>query len=83
LESLKSYLPDFVRNVLGLADESEKSGSGGEDLVPRLMELIINLRNEARFRKDFQTSDTIRDALKEIGIQLKDGKEGTGWEKLL
>ncbi len=82
LEGVKSFMPEFIRNILGLADESEKAENAGEDMVPRLMDLIINLRNEARFRKDFQTSDIIRDALKDAGIQLKDGKEGTGWEKL-
>lgn len=81
LQNIQAFIPLFVREVLGLADESGAAGSG-DDLAPQLMELIINLRNEARFRKDFQTSDIIRDALKEAGIQLKDGKEGTGWEKL-
>lgn len=81
LQTIQAFIPLFVREVLGLADESGTAGSG-DDLAPQLMELIINLRNEARFRKDFQTSDIIRDALKEAGIQLKDGKEGTGWEKL-
>lgn len=81
LHNIQVFIPLFVREVLGLADESA-SGTGDDGLAPRLMDLIINLRNEARFRKDFQTSDIIRDALKEAGVQLKDGKEGTGWEKL-
>ncbi len=45
------------------------------------MQLIIDLRAEARLRKDFGTSDLIRDRLIGSGIQLKDGKEGTTWEK--
>jgi cysteinyl-tRNA synthetase len=82
LEDIQRFIPEMVHNVLGLADESEVQGKTEHDLLPGLMELIINLRNEARFRKDFHTSDVIRDALKNAGIQLKDGKEGTGWEKI-
>ena len=39
--------------------------------------LLISMRKEARANKDFEMSDKIRDSLKEIGIQLKDGKDGT------
>jgi cysteinyl-tRNA synthetase len=39
--------------------------------------LLIKLRAEARNNKDFALSDQIRDQLQEMGIQLKDGKEGT------
>lgn len=80
LKNIQAFIPLFTQDVLGLADESISAGD--ETLAPKLMNLIINLRNEARFRKDFQTSDIIRDALKDAGVQLKDGKEGTGWEKL-
>ena len=41
------------------------------------MELLIQLRNQARENKDFAMSDKIRDELAEKGIQLKDGKDGT------
>lgn len=82
LRDIQQFIPEWVHNVLGLADESAGQGGSEHDLLPGLMELIINLRNEARFRKDFHTSDVIRDALKNEGIQLKDGKDGTGWEKI-
>jgi len=39
--------------------------------------LLIDIRNEARAKKDFATSDKIRDQLVELGIQIKDGKDGT------
>ena len=42
-----------------------------------VMELLIDIRNEARANKDFATSDKIRDQLVELGIQIKDGKDGT------
>ena len=51
------------------ADNSEKLGG--------VVEMLINMRNEARANKNFALSDQIRDRLLELGIQLKDGKEGT------
>ena len=42
-----------------------------------LLAILIELRNQARNNKDFHTSDLIRDQLKEAGIHLKDGKDGT------
>ena len=45
------------------------------------MQLIIELRQDARDKKDWSVSDKVRDALNEVGIQLKDSKEGTTWNK--
>ncbi len=68
-------------DVLGLNVMSslETDNAGGGALTEGLMELLIQLRAEARARKDFATSDEIRDRLKEIGVTLEDGKEGTRW----
>ena len=44
------------------------------------MELVIDIRKDARGKKDFATSDKIRDALQGVGIQLKDSKDGTSWQ---
>jgi cysteinyl-tRNA synthetase len=43
------------------------------------MQLVIEMRQDARARKDWPASDRIRDALKVLHIQLKDSKEGTTW----
>jgi cysteinyl-tRNA synthetase len=52
----------------------------GEGVVPKLMQLLIDLRAEARARKDFATGDKIRSTLAEIGITLEDRKGGaTEW----
>lgn len=48
-------------------------------LTGQLMELFIELRREARARKDWPASDLIRDRLKERGVVLEDTKEGTRW----
>ena len=74
--AMKTHLRKFVFDIYGLKDENQ---SGQSDTVDHLMQLIIELRKDARQRKDFPMSDKIRDVLKESGIQLKDGKEGTEW----
>lgn len=73
---LSRHMEQFVYGVFGLADES---GNTNTEVVDRLMQLIIEMRRDARERKDFAISDKIRDALKDTGIQLKDGKDGTEW----
>ena len=68
----------FIEDILGLAPE-EQSGQKDE-LIKELMGTIIDIRADVRAKKDFATSDQIRDKLLKINIQIKDGKEGTSWE---
>jgi len=74
LKTFKSKLNAFVFDVLGLKDEAKEEGSSKVDGV---VELLIKLRKEARDNKDWALSDQIRDELLALGIQLKDGREGT------
>jgi cysteinyl-tRNA synthetase len=67
---------DFIFDVLGLLDSTVTNQDNSEKLSGTV-ELLIKLRAEARNNKDFATSDQIRDQLLALGIQLKDGKEGT------
>ena len=76
LDNLKKHFSTFLFDILGLKDEISSSENGKTD---GLMNLIIELRQRARENKDWSTSDKIRDGLKELNIQLKDGKEGTEW----
>lgn len=73
---LKQVLHDFLFDILGLRD-GEKSLDNDSDKLSGAVELLIKLRAEARNNRDFTTSDKIRDQLQEMGIQLKDGKDGT------
>ena len=68
----------FIEDILGLVPE-EQSGKKDE-LISGLMDTIIDIRAEARAKKDFAISDEIRDKLLKINIQIKDGKEGASWE---
>jgi cysteinyl-tRNA synthetase len=77
IKALKKLMDDFVIGVLGLKEESNQA-----DDMSKLLDLIINLRSEAKSNKDYTTSDKIRIGLNSIGIQLKDNKEGTIWNKI-
>ena len=79
LESLKELFNTFVFEILGLKDES--AGIGDEKLTGDLMKIIIGLRQEAKNKKDFSTSDKIRNELKNAGVVLKDLKDGVDWER--
>ena len=74
-ELLQQTINSFVFDVLGLENKSD--GHQDSDKLQGVVELLIQLRNDARGNKDFATSDKIRDQLLALGIQLKDGKEGT------
>ncbi|MGE8377932.1 MAG: cysteine--tRNA ligase [Sphingobacterium sp.] len=78
LEKLKVFMKEFVEDILGLRNDQ----ASGTDDIDDVMNLVIRLRNEAKANKDFVTSDRIRDELNAIGIQLKDSKEGTLWNKI-
>ncbi len=73
-----------LTNVLGLFTKPPAPAAGGDEkaaqLNQQLMSLLIDLRKEARGKKDFATSDSIRNRLAEIGVALLDKKEGTTWE---
>ncbi|NNE01845.1 MAG: cysteine--tRNA ligase [Eudoraea sp.] len=75
LADLKDTMDSFVFDVLGL----ERTSDAGldSDKLSGVVSLLIQMREEARANKDFATSDSIRDRLAALGIQLKDGKEGT------
>jgi cysteinyl-tRNA synthetase len=78
LQRLKQTFNDFIFDIFGLQEESE----GGENgLTDGLVQVIIDIRKEARAKKDWATSDQIRDALSGLGIVLKDSKEGTTWTR--
>ena len=79
LHSLKDLFDTFVFEILGLKDESD--GAGDEKLTNDLMKIIINLRQDAKDKKEWAASDMIRNELKNAGIVLKDKKEGAEWEK--
>ncbi len=71
--------------ILGLflkpCKQSSQSEGGSAEVVEGLMQLIIQIRADARTKKDFATSDLVRNGLISLGITLQDGKDGTLWEQ--
>jgi len=77
LEQLKTIFNTFVNDILGFISSKESSGNY---LTNEVMELVLQLRGNAKKSKDFDTADLIRDELDKVGIQIKDGRERSSWE---
>jgi cysteinyl-tRNA synthetase len=80
LNRLKSTFQTFISDIFGLINE-EIGNTDVNGIADGLMQLIIELRHDARENKDWGTSDKIRDSLKELEIKVKDGNDGTTWSK--
>jgi len=74
LNNLKTEMTAFVVDVLGILGNDKK-----DDRLSPVMDLVLDLRNEARINKDWTTSDKIRDGLAAAGIVVKDSKDGSVW----
>jgi cysteinyl-tRNA synthetase len=78
LVMLKELFGTFVFGILGLKNEEEINRQG--KLTEDLVNIVINLRQDAKARKEWEVSDKIREELKRVGIVLKDLKDGVSWE---
>ncbi len=76
---LKKVFNDFIFDIFGLKDETQSTDESTAHVLDGLMDLIINIRQDARTTKNWGTSDQIRDKLNELKIKLKDSKDGTSW----
>lgn len=79
LEKLKKLYSDIVFNILGLKKIEKKKSSN--NISSELVNLILNIRLDAKKNKDFATSDKIRNELNELGFIVKDKKDGFEWER--
>lgn len=68
-----------MADIIGILEDDDNSADDG--LVDNLMNLIIDIRQNARKNKDWATADKIRDELKNIGITLEDSPTGVRWKK--
>ena len=67
--------------VLGIHNAEAQDGDGDDEAkLEELVDLLLEVRQEARNRKDWETSDKIRDRLKELNIEIKDTREGATWK---
>ena len=68
------HFKGILYDILGLVNET--TGGQNADLLDGVMDVVIEMRKQAKFSKNYALSDQIRDQLKEVGIQIKDEKGG-------
>jgi cysteinyl-tRNA synthetase len=80
LDSLKQNFRSIIFDILGLIDEQSAGSSKQAELTSSLIDMLLNMRLEAKANKDFATSDKIRDELARMGVVVRDRKDGFDWE---
>jgi len=78
LDELKAVFSIFIEEILGLKSESE--ASSGSEAYKKAIDLLLNMRLEAKLNKDWATSDKIRNELTALGFEIKDTKDGFEWK---
>ena len=80
-ETLSFLFSDVLESILGVVDEQSSEGAtaGNMGVIEGLMEMVLAERVQAKAEKNWAKSDQIRDKLKEIGVQIKDTKNGVEW----
>jgi cysteinyl-tRNA synthetase len=76
ISSLRELFRIFIHDIFGLRAEE----SAGNDRLAGVLTLLLDMRQEAKARKEWSVSDRIRDRLSELGITVKDRKDGYDWE---
>ena len=79
LSAFKELMNAMVFDILGLK-ESQAQGGGNDTLLNETVNLLLNLRVDAKANKDWATADKIRNELQALGIVIKDTKDGFEWE---
>ncbi|MDP4186359.1 MAG: cysteine--tRNA ligase [Bacteroidota bacterium] len=79
LNELKLIFHNFVFEILGLKDE-ETGAADNSEVLTQVVDLLLNLRIQAKVNKDWATADRIRNELNQIGFEIKDRKDGFEWE---
>ncbi len=79
LKTLQQLYVDFVYDIIGLKEETQ-SGTGNSNAMGKAVDLLLNLRMDAKANKDWGTADRIRDEMKALGFEIKDTKDGFEWE---
>lgn len=74
---LRKLYHDFVFDILGLAPEPVSGESN--KVLGKVLDMVMNIRTDAKQKKDWATSDKIRDELKAAGVQVKDTTDGYEW----
>lgn len=78
LSELQSVFKLYLENLLGL--QSESASANGTEAYQKAVDLLLNIRLEAKKNKDWATSDKIRNELTAMGFEIKDTKDGFEWK---
>lgn len=78
LALLKKLYHDFTYDILGLKTETGAAGTNHE-VLGKVLDMVMSIRTDAKQKKDWATSDKIRDELKAAGVAVKDTKDGYEW----
>ncbi|MBS2210356.1 cysteine--tRNA ligase [Carboxylicivirga mesophila] len=79
LLTLKQLMHDMVIDILGLSVNTSGSSEGNDELLSETINLLLNLRIDAKTNKDWGTADKIRNELQALGVEIKDTKDGFEW----
>lgn len=77
IDKMKNIYRTFVYDILGIHEES--STSEQKELLGGLIQLLLNIRTDARIKKDYKTADQIRNEMEKLGIEVRDTKDGYDW----
>lgn len=79
-DKLCAVMQTFACDILGLRNEQTGTDSCREEAYSKVVDMVLELRNEAKQKKDWAVCDKIRDLLKEAGFEVKDTKDGVSWK---
>lgn len=83
LAKLREVMQIYLVDILGIRTEMAETAADGsaDTLEPfeKAVDLLLEMRSEAKARKDWPTADKLRDRMKEIGFEVKDTKDGFEW----
>lgn len=78
IDAITSLFKTFMFEIMGMVEES-KAGGANVEAYSKAVDMLLELRQQAKANKDWATSDKIRNELQALGFEVKDGKEGTTW----
>ena len=80
LKELQDVFHTFIFDILGIKDEATSAGGNNYEAFGKAMDLLLNIRQQAKANKDWATSDKIRNELTALGFEIKDTKDGAEWK---
>lgn len=82
LEQIKTIFSNFIFDILGLENEQNEQGNSANDRQKKLVDLLLEIRQNAKTEKNWAVADEIRNKLTEMNIHIKDTKDGFEWDFL-